>query len=157
MCGNLKAAMEAIRPDEFKSMPEVYRIFHATGRDLEKMGDQLKEQSKEITALKDDVSGVKKDVSGVKKDVAVVNAKVDTLTTVIVEMEKLIKEHFSEEHIKETVVGQSILQGFRTKKFWLAILIAIAIILLAGIGIYNVLLTNPQVARDIIQAAAVVS
>ena len=48
MCGNLKAAMDAIRPEEFKNMPEVYRIFHATGRDLEKMGDQLKAQSKEI-------------------------------------------------------------------------------------------------------------
>ena len=156
MCGNLKAAMESIRPEEFKNMPEVYRIFHATGRDLEKMGDQLKSQSKEITALKDDVSSVKKDVSGVKKDVAVVNAKVDTVTTLMVEMEKLIKEHFNAEHIKETVVGQSILQGFRTKKFWLGILLLIAIILLAGIGIYNILLTNPQVARDIIQAASAV-
>lgn len=156
MCGNLKAAMESIRIDEFKNMPEVYRIFHATGRDLEKMGDQLKEQSKEITALKEDVSGIKQDLSGVKKDVAVVNAKVDTLTTVVVEIEKLVKEHFNVQHIKETVVGQSILQGFKTKKFWLAILVFIGIMLLAGIGIYNLLLTNPQVARDIIQAAKVV-
>lgn len=156
MCGNLKAAMESIRMDEFKNMPEVYRIFHATGRDLEKMGDQLKEQSKEITALKEDVSGIKQDLSGVKKDVAVVNAKVDTLTTVVVEIEKLVKEHFNVQHIKETVVGQSILQGFKTKKFWLAILVFIGIMLLAGIGIYNLLLTNPQVARDIIQAAKVV-
>ena len=155
MCGNLKAAMESIRPEEFKSMPEVYRIFHATGRDLEKMGDQLKTQSKEITTLKEDISGIKEDVSGVKKDVAVVNAKVDTLTTVVVEMEKLVKEHFNVDHIKETVVGQSILQGFHTRKFWLAVLITIAIILLAGIGIYNILLTNPQIARDIIQAAKV--
>lgn len=149
MCGNLKAAMDSIRPEEFKNMPEVYRIFHATGRDLDKMGDQLKSQSKEISTMKEDISTLKKDVSAV-------NAKVDTLTTVIVEMEKLIKEHFNSEHIKETVVGQSILAGFRTKKFWLAILVAVALILLAGIGIYNILLTNPQVARDIIQAATVV-
>lgn len=155
MCGNLKAAMEAIRPEEFKNMPEVYRIFHATGRDLEKMGDQLKAQSKEMEALKADVSTVKEDISGVKKDVSVVNAKVDTLTTVVVEIEKLVKEHFSAEHIRETVIGQSILTGFRTKKFWLAVLITIAIILLAGIGIYNIMLTNPQIARDIIQAASV--
>lgn len=148
MCGNLKAAMENLRPEEFKNMPEVYRIFHATGRDLEKMGDQLKAQSKDITALKEDVNGVKKDVS-------VVNAKVDTLTTVVVEIEKLVKEHFNPEHVKETVVGASILHGLQNKKFWLAILLTIAIILLAGIGIYNILLTNPQIARDIIQAAGV--
>lgn len=150
MCGNLKAAMDAIRPEEFKNMPEVYRIFHATGRDLEKMSDQLKAQSKEI-------EGVKKEVSGVKKDVSVVNAKVDTLTTVVVEMEKLIKEHFSTEHIQETVVGHSILMGLKTRKFWLAILVSILIILFAGIGIYNLILTNPQVARDIVQAAATVA
>lgn len=150
MCGNLKAAMDTIRPDEFKNMPEVYRIFHATGKDLDKMGDQLKAQSKEISTMKEDISALKKDVS-------VVNAKVDTLTTVMVEIEKLVKDHFNSEHVKETVVGQSILAGFRTKKFWLAILIMIAIILLAGMGIYNLLLTNPQVARDIIQAATVVA
>ena len=150
MCGNLKAAMDAIRPEEFKNMPEVYRIFHATGRDLEKMGDQLKQQSKEIESLKEDISGVKKDVS-------VVNAKVDTLTTVVVEMEKLVKDHFSTEHLQETVVGRGIIQGFHTKKFWLAILLTVGLILLAGIGIYNILLTNPQVARDIIHAASVVS
>lgn len=150
MCGNLKAAMDAIRPEEFKNMPEVYRIFHATGRDLEKMGDQLKTQSKEI-------EGVKKEISGVKKDVSVVNAKVDTLTTVVVEIEKLVKEHFSPEHVQETVVGRGIIKGFHTKKFWMAILIAIVIILLAGVGIYNLLLTNPQVARDIIQAASTVA
>lgn len=150
MCGNLKAAMESIRPDEFKNMPEVYRIFHATGRDLEKMGDQLKAQSAEISELKEDVSGVKKDVS-------VVNAKVDTLTTVVVEIEKMVKDHFSTEHIQESVIGHGIMQGIRTKKFWLALFVITAIILLAGIGIYNILLTNPQVARDIIQAAQVVS
>lgn len=154
MCGNLKAAMESIRADEFKNIPEVYRIFHATGRDLEKMGSELKQQSKEIETLKSDVSSIKEDVSGVKKDVAIVNAKVDTLTTVVVEMEKLIKDHFSVDHIKETVVGQSIIKGFHTKKFWLALLFAIALILLAGIGIYNILLTNPQIARDIVKAAA---
>ncbi len=150
MCGNLKAAMELIKPEDFKNMPGVYQIFHATGRDLEKMGDQLKAQTKEIDSLK-------KDVSGVKQDVSVVNAKVDTLTTVIVEMQKLIKEHFSTEHMQATVVGKGIIEGFHQKKFWLAILVLIGIILLAGIGIYNLLLTNPHVARDIIQAAQVIS
>lgn len=148
MCGNLKAAMDSIRPDEFKNMPEVYRIFHATGRDLEKMGDQLKSQSKEINALKEDLSSVKKDIS-------VVNAKVDTLTTVVVEIQRLVKDHFSPEHVQESVVGRGIIQGFKTRKFWLAILVAIALILLAGIGIYNILLTNPQIAKDIIKAAGV--
>lgn len=148
MCGNLKAAMDSIRPDEFKNMPEVYRIFHATGRDLEKMGDQLKSQSKEINALKEDLSSVKKDIS-------VVNAKVDTLTTVVVEIQRLVKDHFSPERVQESVVGRGIIQGFKTRKFWFAILVAIALILLAGIGIYNILLTNPQIAKDIIKAAGV--
>ena len=147
MCGNLKAAMDSISPEEFSNMPGVYRIFHATGRDLEKMGDQLKAQSKEIESLKEDVSVVKKDVS-------VVNAKVDTLTTVIVEMEKLIKDHFNPEHIQETVVGRGIIQGFHTKKFWLALLTMIVIMLLAGIGIYDLIITNPKLAKDIVQAAA---
>lgn len=146
MCGNLKAAMEIIGEEEFKTMPQVYRIFHATGRDLEKMGDQLKTQSKEISALKEDVSGVKKDVS-------VVNAKVDTLTTVVVEIQKLVKEHFNSEHLKETIIGQGLLYGFHTKKFWFVLLIMLGIILLAGIGIHNILTTNPQLAKDIIQAA----
>lgn len=143
MCGNLKSAMDTLSPEQFHTMPEVYRIFHATGKDLEKMGDQLKAQSKEI--------------EGLKKDVSIVNAKVDTLTTVVVEIEKLVKEHFSPERVQETVVGRGIIQGFHTKKFWLAILITIAIILFAGIGMYNLILTNPQVAKDIVKAAATVS
>lgn len=150
MCGNLKAAMDVIGEEEFKSMPGVYRIFQATGKDLEKMGDKLKEQSKEI-------EGVKEEVSAVKKDVSVVHAKVDTLTTVVVEIEKLIKEHFNPEHVQESVVGHGIIQGFRSKKFWLTVLFMVVIILFAGIGMYNLILTNPQIAKDIVTAAATVS
>lgn len=148
MCGNLRAAIESLSAEEIAKMPEAYKIFHATGKDLEKMSAQIEAQNKEIASLKEDVSGVKKDVS-------VVNAKVDTLTTVLVEVEKLVKEHFSPEHVKETVVGQSILQGLRTRRFWLGVLVFLGLMLLAGIGIYNIVLTNPQVARDIIQAAKV--
>lgn len=155
MCGNLRAAIESLSAEEIAKMPEAYKIFHATGKDLEKMSAQIAAQNKEIASLKEDVSGVKEDVSGVKKDVSVVNAKVDTLTTVLVEVEKLVKEHFSPEHVKETVVGQSILMGLRTKRFWLGVLVFLGLMLLAGIGIYNIVLTNPQVARDIIQAASV--
>lgn len=148
MCGDLRAAIESLSSEEIASMPGAYRIFHATGKDLEKMSVQIEAQNKEIAGLKEDVSGVKKDVS-------VVNAKVDTLTTVVVEVEKLVREHFTGDRLKETVVGQSILQGLKTKRFWLGVIIFLGLILLAGIGIYNVLLTNPEVARDIIKAASV--
>lgn len=157
MCGNLRSAIESLSSEEIAKMPGAYRIFHATGKDLENMSTQIEAQHKEICELKTDVADVKEDISGVKKDVSVINAKVDTLTTVIVEVEKLVREHFSSDHIKETVVGQSILEGLRTKRFWLGVAVFLILILLAGIGIYNILLTNPDVARDIIKAAAVAS
>ena len=150
MCGNLKAVMDVIGPEEFEKMPGVYRIFQATGKDLEKMSDKLKAQSKEIESVKEEVTAVKKDVS-------VVHAKVDTLTTVVVEIEKLIKEHFDPEHIKETVVGHGIIQGFKSKKFWITLLFMVLIVLFAGIGLYNLILTNPQIAKDIVSAAATIS
>lgn len=147
MCGNLKLAMEDITMDDPQMSPTIRRIFHATGKDLEVMSKHMELQGKEITELKDDLTEVKKDVS-------IVNAKVDTLTTVVVEIERLVKEHFSPERVQETVIGRGILKGIHTRKFWIGVLFAIALILLAGVGFYNLILTNPSVANAIVHAAA---
>ena len=147
MCGNLKLAMEDITMDDPQMSPTIRRIFHATGKDLEIMSKHMESQGKEITELKEDLTEVKKDVS-------VVNAKVDTLTTVVVEIEKMIKDHFNPELVKESVIGHGIIMGMKTRKFWIGLFLFVCIILLAGIGVYNIILTNPQIAKSIIDAAA---
>lgn len=161
MCGYLNAAIENSTPEELNMTKGAHKVFLAVGKDLKKIGITQETQTKEITLLKSEIthvqknlSEVKKDVASVKENIANINGKFDAMSTIVNEMSELIRDHFKPEHIKEQVIGSTILEVPKMKKFWLACVLFLLFMLLAGIGLYNLVLINPEVAKSIVAAAA---
>lgn len=152
MCGYLKSAMENMKAEDLDMTPGAYRVFHATGKDLEKLSIQMEHQRAEFNKLQESVSEVKDELADVKKDTSVTAAKVDTLNSIVVEMAQLVKQHFNSESVKAEVIGESVVTSVRNKKFWIILLFAISIFLLAGVGLYDLIVTNPKLAEAAIQA-----
>lgn len=152
MCGYLKSAMENMKAEDLDMTPGAYRVFHATGKDLEKLSIQMENQRAEFNKLQETVSEVKDELAGVKNDTSVTAAKVDTLNSIVVEMAQLVKEHFNSESVKAEVIGESVVTSVKNKKFWFIVLFAIFIFLLAGVGLYDLIIANPKLAEAAIQA-----